>query len=401
MTTRLEKQEHIDPICGMTVTPENAAGKIDNNGVPIYFCSKLCMEKYKSQMTETVAIPIQISREKPGDAELHELGKQTEIDPVCGMKVNPETAAAKFEHEGKMYYFCCPNCLKQFKEKNGAPVAEDFTQISRKKSSAADKEFIDPICGMTVTPETAAAKYIAEDGETVYFCATGCKDKYVSQIEIGEYKSANEDQLDHGKVGIVSHGEMKSAPQGEFIDPVCGMSVAPETAAGKYDFEGETYYFCATSCLTKFKQNPKNFLEAKKEEKIAAVSEGVEYTCPMHPEIIQIGPGSCPKCGMALEPKIISLDDAPDPEFIDMKRRFWISAVLTFPVFALAMAEMLPNFHQMISPTVSLWIQFVLATPVVLWGGYPFFVRGVESVKKRKPEYVYLDRDRNGRGVFI
>ena len=116
----------------------------------------------------------------------------------------------------------------------------------------------------------------------------------------------------------------------------------------------------------------------------------VEYTCPMHPEIIQIGPGSCPKCGMALEPKVISLDDKPDPEYIDMKRRFWVSAVLTLPVFALAMAEMWSGLHSYISPRVSIWIQFLLATPVVLWGGFPFFERAIASVRNASPNMFTL-----------
>ncbi|MGI8545375.1 MAG: copper-transporting P-type ATPase, partial [Aridibacter sp.] len=121
-----------------------------------------------------------------------------------------------------------------------------------------------------------------------------------------------------------------------------------------------------------------------------AESEGTEYTCPMHPEILQIGPGSCPKCGMALEPKVISLDDAPDPEFIDMKRRFWISAALTIPVFILAMAEMFPSFNEIVPTNISLWIQFALATPVVLWGGFPFFERGWASVKNASPNMFTL-----------
>ena len=100
----------------------------------------------------------------------------------------------------------------------------------------------------------------------------------------------------------------------------------------------------------------------------------------MHPEIMQIGPGICPKCGMALEPKVLSLDDGPDPEYIDMKRRFWICAVLTVPVFVLAMAEMLPSFNNLISPEISIWIQFVLATPVVLWADFLFsFAVGNQS----------------------
>jgi Cu+-exporting ATPase len=245
---------------------------------------------------------------------------------------------------------------------------------------------IDPICGMTVNPATAAGSF-RHEGTTYYFCSKGCLQKFINQTS-GAAPSGLV-QLSRKKE-IVPHGEMIAAPQGEFIDPVCGMSVAPETAAGKYDFQGETFYFCSTGCLNKFKQNPPNFLEKKKEETKTAESAGVEYTCPMHPEIVQIGAGTCPKCGMALEPKIVSLDEREDPEYLDMKRRFWISAVLTLPVFLLAMAEMLPDFHSFISPQISLRIQFALATPVVLYGGFPFFARGVQSVKNLSPNMFTL-----------
>ncbi len=258
-----------------------------------------------------------------------------------------------------------------------------MTEISSKSSD----KFIDPICGMTVDPATAAGSFNHE-GKTYYFCSAGCMQKFIAQTQ-GAPAS--------GFVGIgrekkepVSHGEMAATPGGEFVDPVCGMSVAPEAAAGTYDFEGRAYFFCSTGCLNKFKQNPASFLAKEKIEKIAAASEGVEYTCPMHPEIVQIGPGSCPKCGMALEPKVMTLDDAPDPEYIDMKRRFWISTVLTLPVFALAMGEMLPNYHEYVSPKIALWIQFVLATPVILWGGFPFFQRALASVRNVSPNMFTL-----------
>ncbi|MBK8302709.1 MAG: heavy metal translocating P-type ATPase [Chloracidobacterium sp.] len=248
-------------------------------------------------------------------------------------------------------------------------------------------EFIDPICGMTVDPAKAAGTFNHE-GKTYYFCSKGCLQKFIAQtqgvppsglVEIGREQKET-----------VSHGAMEATAGGEFVDPVCGMTVAPETSAGKFDFEGETYYFCSTSCLNKFKQNPASFLQGKKEEKLEAESKGVEYTCPMHPEIVQIGPGSCPKCGMALEPKVMTLDDGPDPEYLDMKRRFWISTVLTLPVFALAMGEMLPNYHEYIAPKIALWIQFVLATPVILWGGFPFFQRAWASVKNVSPNMFTL-----------
>lgn len=268
------------------------------------------------------------------------------------------------------------------------------TSMTTEKTSKTADTFVDPTCGMTVEPETAAAIYESEAGETVYFCSVGCKDKYVTQIESegdrNTYASRPDNISKEGGEAIVSHGDMKAAPRGQSVDPVCGMSVSPDSAAGKYDFAGETYYFCSAGCLNKFRQNPQAFLEIKEEEKLEAESQGVEYTCPMHPEIVQIGPGSCPICGMALEPKVMTLDDAPDPEYLDMKRRFWISAVLTVPVFAIAMAEMLPNFHETISPNISIWIQFILATPVVLWGGFPFFQRAWASVKNVSPNMFTL-----------
>jgi Cu+-exporting ATPase len=326
--------------------------------------------------------------------KLHTISRSKHIDPICGMSVSPESAAGQFKHaSGETIYFCSQGCLEKYKKQVEAPEA--------KNTAAPAKEFIDPICGMTVKPETSAAKYEHENGETVYFCAVGCKDRYVSQLNGGSRQQTAPLGMDvhshhqhhqplHSLTRTVSHGEMTATPQGTFIDPVCGMSVAPETAAGKYDFAGETYYFCATNCLNKFRQNPRVFLEEKQTEKNEAESQGVEYTCPMHPEILQIGPGSCPLCGMALEPKVMTLDDKPDPEYIDMKRRFWISAVLTIPVFVLAMAEMLPNFHSVVSPKISIWIQFVLATPVVLWGGFPFFQRAVASIKNASPNMFTL-----------
>ncbi len=321
--------------------------------------------------------------------------KKEYIDPICGMTVEPEKAAASLEYGGETVYFCSKSCFETFKRQNNISDSSLKTESQNADPMRIDKEgtHIDPICKMSVSPETAAAKYEPESGETVYFCAEGCKNKYVSNLEKGENKI-----IEPAKANIsqksgetkASHGAMKAAPEGEFIDPVCGMSVAPETAAGNYDFEGEIYYFCSTGCLSKFKQNPKSFLEEKEEEKLEAESKGTEYTCPMHPEIVQIGPGSCPICGMALEPKVISLTDAPEPELIDMKRRFWISAALTIPVFILAMAEMFPSFNEIVPINISLWIQFALATPVVLWGGFPFFERGWASVKNASPNMFTL-----------
>lgn len=241
-----------------------------------------------------------------------------------------------------------------------------------------EKTFIDPICGMKVTADKAAGK-TERNGEIFYFCSNGCREKF-------------ERKMPESKPQMIQLGRKKVAEEDFkiFTDPVCKMLVKPETAAAKFDYKNETYYFCAVSCLNKFRQNPEKFLAQTEPEKMSETDSGAEYICPMDPEISQIGPGICPKCGMALEPKTFTLDDAPDPEFVDMKRRFWISAVLTLPVFILAMAEMLPNFHQIISPQTSIWIQFLFATPVVVWGGFPFFVRGVQSVKNASPNMFTL-----------
>ncbi len=315
-------------------------------------------------------------------------------DPVCGMQVRAESAAASLQFNGEAIYFCSKSCFETFKRQNNiqdSPAQDNQITLNKKFEDPMriDKNgtHIDPICGMTVNPETTAGSF-QHEGRTYNFCSKGCLQKFIAQTGGG---NAKETHAHHGgQTKAVSHGAMLAAPEGEFVDPVCGMSVAPETAAGKYDFEGKTYYFCSTGCLSKFRQNPRAFLEEKKEEKLEAESAGVEYTCPMHPEIVQIGPGSCPICGMALEPKVLTLDDKPDPEYLDMKRRFWISAVLTIPVFVLAMAEMLPNFHEIVPPKLSLWIQFAMATPVVLWGGFPFFQRAWASIKNSSPNMFTL-----------
>jgi len=165
-------------------------------------------------------------------------------------------------------------------------------------------------------------------------------------------------------------------------DPVCGMTVNPATSKHRFDYRGETYHFCSAGCRTKFAADPLAYLEKDKRPK-AAVPEGAIYTCPMHPEIRQVGPGSCPICGMALEPEVASLDALPNPELADMTRRFWIGLVLALPAIALEMGGHLVGGHGLIDPTLSNWIQFAFATPVVLWAGWPFFVRGWQSLLTR------------------
>jgi Cu+-exporting ATPase len=162
------------------------------------------------------------------------------------------------------------------------------------------------------------------------------------------------------------------------IDPVCGMTVNRDTAKHRFSYHGHDYYFCGARCRERFEAEPEKYLQPKKPE--PAAPAGTIYTCPMHPEVRQVGPGACPICGMALEPEQVSLDDAPDPELADMTRRFWIALVLTLPVFAIEMSGHLGLWHP---PTWSNWISFALATPVVLWAGAPFFERGWRSLVNR------------------
>ncbi|MBV9261668.1 MAG: heavy metal translocating P-type ATPase [Pseudolabrys sp.] len=170
-----------------------------------------------------------------------------------------------------------------------------------------------------------------------------------------------------------------AAGAGGVIDPVCGMRVDPHTTKHRADYRGHLYDFCSAGCRTKFIANPKKYLGEGKAE---PVPEDTIYTCPMHPQIRQVGPGNCPICGMALEPEIATADTGPNPELIDMTRRFWIGLALSAPVVALEMSSHVIGAHW-ISPQWSQWIQFVFATPVVLWAGWPLFVRGWQSLVAR------------------
>jgi P-type Cu+ transporter len=162
-------------------------------------------------------------------------------------------------------------------------------------------------------------------------------------------------------------------------DPICGMDVQPESAAGSHVHDGETYYFCSTHCLETFRADPDKYIEPP-EASHPLTDSSAWYTCPMHPEIRQHGPGPCPKCGMALEPEVVSAKDDENPELRQMTRRFWVGVVLAVPLLAIAMFEW----------KGLAWLQFVLATPVVFWGGWPFFQRGWASIVHRSPNMFTL-----------
>ena len=183
------------------------------------------------------------------------------------------------------------------------------------------------------------------------------------------------------------------------VDPVCGMTVdanAPKGGSARH--AGHTYYFCSDGCRSQFLKDPERFAEprpATTEPRPSVkpeVSTAIEYTCPMHPEIVRDAPGSCPICGMALEPRTITAHQGDNPELTDMTRRFWVGLVLTLPVFVMAMSDMLPGapLQQLLAPSAQAWAEMLLATPVVLWAGWPFFARMWASVVNRSPNMFTL-----------
>jgi Cu+-exporting ATPase len=318
-------------------------------------------------------------------------------DPICGMTAEAEMAAASYEHEGTLYHFCSVGCRDKFVSQNrpAPPAPSGLVQLGRRTTE--DVMFmdpagthIDPVCHMSVSPETAAAEYEFEGGK-YYFCNMSCRDRFAADPKSFLLVQEGVATDSMSVPGAVATGDVTIE---KHVDPICGMTVDPANAAGSHQHRGETYYFCSKGCETKFEADPEKYLNPKQTDD---QPKDTEYTCPMHPEIVQIGPGSCPICGMALEPKEITLDDRPDPEYVDMKRRFWISAALTVPVFVLAMSEMFVDFNSLFpawphgrAATISLWIQFLLATPVVLWGGWPFFERGWASIKNASPNMFTL-----------
>ncbi len=170
----------------------------------------------------------------------------------------------------------------------------------------------------------------------------------------------------------------------ELKDPVCGMTVTKDSSH-QYSYKGETYYFCSGRCRERFSAEPEKFLN-QADEPAASQDKNAWYICPMHPEVRQKGPGSCPKCGMALEPEAPSLEEEENPELTDFRRRFWWSLPLTLAVFVLAMfGHALPGLSELLPGSSQNWIELVLATPVVLWAGLPFFVRGLQSIVNRSP----------------
>ena len=191
----------------------------------------------------------------------------------------------------------------------------------------------------------------------------------------------------HALDGSGDHAAHLAHGDGKVTDPVCQMRIDPKTAKGGGSvFKDQTYFFCNPKCKSKFDASPETYLKPAEHKPISAADQEKIYTCPMHPEIRQKGPGSCPICGMALEPDEVTLEDVENPELNDFTRRLKISAALSIPLFILAMSDLIPGqpLQNLLRGQWMAYIQFVLATPVVLWGGWPFFERGWISIKTMK-----------------
>lgn len=211
----------------------------------------------------------------------------------------------------------------------------------------------DPVCGMTVDPAAGKPRH-EHDGRTYHFCSEGCRAKFVA----------------------------KPKAYIEATDPVCGMKVDRSAAKHTASHAGETHYFCSDRCKSKFEAAPQDYLGGKPTPK--PVPAGTIYTCPMHPQIEQVGPGSCPICGMALEPKgVPAADEGPNPELVDFARRFWVGTALTLPLLVLTMGPLIGfgGVRDIFGERTTLWVEMILGTPVVLWCGWPFLVRGWNSFR--------------------
>ncbi len=314
---------------------------------------------------------------------------KTEIDPICGMRVDPTGAAGQYDYKGATYYFCGVSCLERFRADPERALSKRPVNLVTMPSSRkllpmmqpTEHAEIDPVCGMTVDPATAAGRYEYQ-GKTYYFCALSC---------LARFRAHPEEVLSKKKPLPM----MQSTEHAE-IDPVCGMTVQPTTAAGSYEYRGERYYFCATRCLEKFRDDPEYYLlpPDQRVPKPVAVPAGgvVEYVCPMDPEVLETQPGACRICGMALEPKVVSAEDVGNPELEDMSLRFRICLGPAVLVMFIAMSDMIPGMplHHRFGGEVLNWVQLLLATPVVLWGGAPFFQRGWASIVNHAPNMFTL-----------
>ncbi|WP_084615808.1 heavy metal translocating P-type ATPase [Solimonas flava] len=294
---------------------------------------------------------------------------QTATDPVCGMTVDPARTPHHHEHAGRTYHFCSAGCRDRF-----AADPARYLQAAPATGSC---------CGSAATPDAASTPVVAAHAHGADRGAAGPHDH------------THDHAHGHGQAPAAS-----AAAPDAVRDPVCGMTVDPARTAHRHTHDGHAYFFCSARCREKFIADPARYLApaeppagscrhghaAKTAPAPASVAPGTIWTCPMHPEVRQDHPGSCPKCGMALEPETPSLAADDDGELRDMRRRLAVGAALSVPLLWLTMGELLPGAlapQHWLAPALSGWLQALLATPVVLWAAAPFWQRGWASIVHR------------------
>jgi len=287
-------------------------------------------------------------------------------DVVCNMQVDPAMAAASAEHGGEKYYFCSHGCEKKFTANPDQYLKTGKDRMVGDHKPAAGK-VQDPVCGMWVEPDKARGK-AEHNGKKFYFCSPRCEEKF----------KADPERMSQPKpsAGLVQLGGI--AP------PTAAVAVAPPIAhqhPAKSAAKGTVTYVCPMDPEVR-ESKP----GACPRCGMALETEAVQYTCPMHPQILRGGPGNCPICGMALEPRAVGglMHEEDDSELRSMTRRFWTGVALSVPLLVLSMGAMWESgpLHS-VSPTILAWLQLLLATPVVVWGGWPFFQRGWTSIVNR------------------
>ncbi len=359
-----------DPVCGMTVDPAKARGKANYQDQTFYFCSPGCMHKFVSDPAKYLS-PGNLAQQPQGGG-VPTVARKLDRDPVCGMTVDGSKAAASIEYEGKLYHFCCKGCAEKFSNQPETYLSPSYKpagmggtiQIggAAVQIGAAKRTQTDPVCGMSVDPAKAAAT-VTHEGQTYSFCSRGCGEKF--KADPAKYlrpkPSSSATQAPAATQVVIA----KSAAQPTMY--VCPMD--PEVREPK-----------PVAC-------PKCGMALEPETPLTSTQ--TKWTCPMHPEIVRDEAGACPICGMALEPMSVATTEVDNPELRDMTRRFWWSVLLGAPLVTLAMLHMGPLANWLSARSVS-WIEFVLATPIVLWAGWPFFQRGWASVRFRSPNMFTL-----------